>query len=78
MTGTTDQPTLTDQLLAESVRIARSAGTFLTERFRSDFSVGFKGAPRNGETDLVTEVDRASQDLIEREILKFEVQQWMP
>lgn len=68
MTGISDQPIQTDQLLAESVRIARSAGTFLTERFRSDFSIGFKGASQKGETDLVTEVDRASQDLIEREI----------
>ena len=68
MTGITDQPIQADQLLADSVRIAQSAGTFLTGKFRSDFSIGFKGASRKGETDLVTEVDRASQDLIEREI----------
>ncbi len=70
MTGITDQPIQTGQLLADSVRLAQSAGLFLTEKFRSDFSIGFKGASRKGETDLVTEVDRGSQDLIEREIRK--------
>jgi len=59
---------MTDRILKDSARIALLAGALLTERFHSEFSVHFKGEARNGETDLVTEVDRASQDLIEREI----------
>ncbi|UCG39795.1 MAG: inositol monophosphatase [bacterium] len=52
-------------LLEDAVRIARAAGTLLKERLQTDFSVHYKG-----EVDIVTEVDRAAQDLIQDQILQ--------
>ncbi len=57
------QPGKSD-LLEEAVRISRLAGKLLKERLLTDFLIEHKG-----EMDLVTEVDRAAQDLIEQEIL---------
>ncbi|GFE58039.1 inositol monophosphatase family protein [Geobacter sp. AOG1] len=47
------------QHLDIAVQAARAAGQFQRERLWSDFAIGFKG-----ETDLVTEVDRACEELI--------------
>ena len=57
---------LTDKtvLLQDAVRISRLAGELLKNHLLTDFSVKHKG-----EVDLVTEMDRSAQDLIEREIL---------
>jgi len=57
------QPTNSD-LLADAVRISRLTGKLLKDRLLTDFSVDHKG-----EVDLVTEMDRAAQDLIKKEIL---------
>ncbi|MDF1525729.1 MAG: inositol monophosphatase family protein [bacterium] len=57
------QPTRSD-LLADAVRISRLAGKLLKDRLLTDISVAHKG-----EVDLVTEMDRSAQDLIEQEIL---------
>jgi len=46
------------------------AGAVLKERFATTFSIRFKNTEGRGEGDIVTEVDRASQDLIEAEIMK--------
>jgi len=56
------QPTNSD-LLADAVRISRLTGKLLKDRLLTDFSVD-----RKGEVDLVTEMDRAAQDLIQQEI----------
>ena len=58
------QPIQKNDLLKDAVRISRLAGTLLKDRLFTDFSVEHKG-----EADLVTEMDRFAQDLIEREIL---------
>ncbi len=50
-------------LLCDATAIARRAGRLLAERFPTDFRVEHKGA-----VDLVTEVDRAAQELVEAEI----------
>ncbi len=50
-------------LLDDVVRISRLAGVLLKERLNTDFAVSYKG-----DVDIVTEVDRAAQDLIEGEI----------
>jgi len=50
-------------LLEEVVRISHLAGKLLKDRFLTDFLVEHKG-----EMDLVTEMDRSAQDLIEKEI----------
>ena len=47
------------QFLDIAVQAARAAGQLQRERLWSDFAIDFKG-----ETDLVTEVDRACEDLI--------------
>jgi len=52
------------QFLEDAIRIARKAGAALKHRLKTDFSVEFKG-----EVDLVTEMDRAAQDIIQEEIL---------
>ena len=52
------------ELLEETVRISLLAGKLLKDRLFTDFSVDHKG-----KVDLVTEVDRAAQDLIKQEIL---------
>ena len=70
MTASHNQPIPAHDLLEDSVRIALLAGSLLKDRFRSDFSIRYKGGSDEGETDIVTEVDQASQDLIETEILR--------
>jgi myo-inositol-1(or 4)-monophosphatase len=52
------------QFLEDAIRIARKAGAALKHRLKTDFSVEFKG-----EVDLVTEMDRAAQNIIQEEIL---------
>ncbi|MHC1697422.1 MAG: inositol monophosphatase [Geobacteraceae bacterium] len=49
--------------LASAVQAARSAGQIQRERLWSDYSVDFKG-----ENNLVTEVDRLSEDVIVRQL----------
>ncbi len=56
------QPTNSD-LLADAVRISRLTGKLLKDRLLTEFSVD-----RKGEVDLVTEMDRAAQDLIQQEV----------
>jgi myo-inositol-1(or 4)-monophosphatase len=51
-------------LLEETVRISRLAGKLLKDRLLTDFAVDHKG-----RVDLVTDVDRAAQDLIKQEVL---------
>ena len=58
------QPIRKTELLQDAVRISRLAGSLLKDRLLTDFSVMHKG-----DVDLVTEMDRSAQDLIEREIL---------
>jgi myo-inositol-1(or 4)-monophosphatase len=58
------QPISKTDLLQDAVRISRLAGSLLKDRLLTDFSVEHKG-----DVDLVTEMDRAAQDLIESEIL---------
>jgi myo-inositol-1(or 4)-monophosphatase len=50
-------------LLDDAIRISRLAGTLLKERLSTDFDISYKG-----DVDIVTDVDRAAQDLIEGEI----------
>ena len=64
MTPTNRQSINNQVILDDAVRISRLAGKLLKDSLMTDFSVDLKG-----EIDLVTEVDRAAQDLIEREIL---------
>ena len=64
MTLRDKQPINKADILEEAVRISRLAGKLLKDRFLTDFLVEYKG-----EVDLVTEVDRSAQDLIEKEIL---------
>lgn len=52
------------QFLEDAIRIARKAGAALRQRLKTDFKVEFKG-----EVDLVTEMDRVAQDIIQEEIL---------
>jgi myo-inositol-1(or 4)-monophosphatase len=70
LTALLNQPIPGEDLLEDCVRIALSAGALLKDRFRTDFAIHFKGAPDQGNMDIVTEVDRDSQDLIEAEILR--------
>jgi len=65
-----NQPIPANDLLEDSVRIAISAGALLKNRFHSDFSIRYKGGSDQGKTNIVTEVDQAAQDLIEKEILQ--------
>ena len=51
------------QFLDDAIRIARKAGNVLRVRMESDYRIEYKG-----EVDLVTEVDRMVQDIIESEI----------
>ena len=51
-------------LLEDAIRISRLTGALLKDRLLTDFSIDHKG-----EVDLVTEMDRAAQDLIRKEIL---------
>ncbi len=51
-------------LLADAVRISRLTGKLLKDRLLTDFSVDHKG-----EVDLVTEMDKSAQDLIQHEVL---------
>ena len=53
------------EFLEDAIRMARKAGAVLKHRLKTDFSVEFKG-----EVDLVTEMDRAAQDIIQEEILE--------
>ncbi|UCF88519.1 MAG: inositol monophosphatase [bacterium] len=54
-------------LLEDAIRISRLTGQLLKDRLLTDFSVDHKG-----ELDLVTEMDRAAQDLIRKEVhLKY-------
>ena len=64
MTRLDKQPPEKTDLLENAVRISRLTGKLLKDRLLTDFYVTFKG-----EVDLVTEMDRAAQDLIKREIL---------
>ena len=50
--------------MEDAIRISRLTGTLLKDHLLTDFSVDHKG-----EVDLVTEMDRAAQDLIREEIL---------
>jgi myo-inositol-1(or 4)-monophosphatase len=50
-------------LLEDAVRIARLAGTLLRDNLNSDFAMEYKG-----EVDIVTEMDRRAQGIIEAEI----------
>ncbi len=52
-----------DRLLADAVEMAKMAGEIILRGYTGAFEVEHKGA-----IDLVTGVDRASQDLLEREI----------
>jgi len=52
------------ELLNDAVRISRLTGKLLKDHLLTDFSVEHKG-----EVDLVTEMDRSAQDLIQQEIL---------
>jgi myo-inositol-1(or 4)-monophosphatase len=64
--GTGQEPTrqpAPGALLADAVAIARRAGALIARRFPTPFAVEHKGP-----VDLVTEIDRASQELIAREI----------
>jgi len=58
------QPNKGTDLLEDVVRISRLAGKLLKDRLLTDFQVEHKGV-----ADLVTDVDRAAQDLIEKEVL---------
>lgn len=58
------QPGRSD-LLEDAIRISRLTGELLKNRLLTEFSVDHKG-----ELDLVTEMDRAAQDLIKKEILR--------
>jgi len=51
-------------LLEDAIRISLLTGKLLKDRLLTDFSVDHKG-----EVDLVTEMDRSAQNLIQREIL---------
>jgi myo-inositol-1(or 4)-monophosphatase len=57
-----------DQLLKQSIKIAREAGAILMEFFHRRVRVEYKG-----EVDLVTEADRASEQLI-----LAELRRWFP
>ncbi|MDF1536498.1 MAG: inositol monophosphatase family protein [bacterium] len=50
-------------LLNDAIRISRLAGALLKDRLSTDFNISYKG-----EVDIVTDVDKAAQDLIEGEI----------
>jgi myo-inositol-1(or 4)-monophosphatase len=63
MTANSNSKDLNHQLLNDAVRIARQAGKLLKDSMSSAFSVEYKG-----ELDLVTEMDRRAQDIIEMEI----------
>jgi len=52
------------ELLNDAVRISRLAGKLLRDRLLTDFTID-----RKGTVDLVTEMDRAAQELIKQEIL---------
>lgn len=69
MTPKDNQQVQVVNFLGDAVRIARLAGTLLKNRFHTHFSVHYKNAADQGESDIVTEVDQAAQDLIEKEIL---------
>jgi myo-inositol-1(or 4)-monophosphatase len=56
-------PIVPTDLLNDAIRISRLAGTLLKERLSTDFNISYKG-----DVDIVTDVDRAAQDLIEGEI----------
>lgn len=64
MTRPVKQPPSKYDLLEDAVRISRLSGNLLKERLLTDFSVEHKG-----KVDLVTEMDKAAQNLIEQEIL---------
>lgn len=64
MTRQDNQQLQKTDLLADAVRICRLTGKLLKDRLLTDFSVDHKG-----EVDLVTEMDRSAQDLIQREVL---------
>ena len=64
MTRLDKQPPTKSDLLADAVRISRLAGKLLKDRLLTDFAVDHKG-----EVDIVTEMDRSAQDLIEQEVL---------
>ena len=64
MTRQVKQPPEKAALLEDAIRISRLAGKQLKDRLLTDFAVDHKG-----EVDLVTEMDRSVQDLIEQEIL---------
>ncbi|UCF30794.1 MAG: inositol monophosphatase [bacterium] len=49
--------------LDDAIRVARKAGTVLRTKLESDFRVEYKG-----EVDLVTDMDRTAQTIIESEI----------
>lgn len=70
MTSQLNQQVHTARLAEDAVRIARLAGRLLKNRFTSSFSIQYKNTEGQGEGDIVTEVDRAAQDLIETEIRK--------
>lgn len=53
-----------NDLLKDAVRISRKAGELLKNSLSKDFSIHHKGA-----VDLVTDADRAAQDLIKKEVL---------
>jgi len=59
-----NQQHTSEQFLEDAIRIARKAGAALKHRLKTDFSVEFKG-----EVDLVTEMDRTAQGIIQEEIL---------
>jgi myo-inositol-1(or 4)-monophosphatase len=65
-----NQQVQASRLLEDAVRIAHLAGTLIKSRFTTGFSIHYKDRTAQGEGDIVTEVDRASQDLIESEILE--------
>lgn len=65
MTQRIKQQPSSEQLLEDAIRISRLSGKLLKDRLSTDFAVENKG-----DVDLVTEMDRLAQDLIEKEILR--------
>jgi myo-inositol-1(or 4)-monophosphatase len=57
---------MTESCRDVALRIAREAGTFLREKFKSSHPIDFKG-----EINLVTEADRISEEIIASKIKKL-------
>jgi myo-inositol-1(or 4)-monophosphatase len=70
LTSRLDQQVEITHLLEDAVRIAHLAGAVLKNRFTTSFSIQYKNTAAQGEGDIVTEMDRAAQNLIEAEIRK--------